>query len=1138
MESTERIEVVDGVQMYRIPDVDRMDPFLMTIVSSSDLWMFASSTGALTAGRVEAADCLFPYETDDRLHQARGRVGPATVLRIRHPDATTAWEPFAGRGPGTRRSLLKSLLGNAVVFEEEHLGLGLVFRYRWAPSDRFGWVRTASLHNRSGDRFGVDVVDGLLGVMPWGIEVSLQQQMSNLANAYRRSEITSSGIGIFAIEARIIDRPEPGEALRATTVWTTGAPAPQLSVHPEALDRARRGQPFEPAGLRTGRPGSFVLGTSFDLGAGEHRSWHIVADVARSHADIALLDARLRTGEDLATQLEDDIARCSTELRAIVAGADGLQCTGSAETDAHHLANTLFNVMRGGTFVEGYSIRAERFRAFVADRNAILADRHAGWLDALPDRIDVGALRALASETAEPSLLRLAHEYLPLAFSRRHGDPSRPWNRFAIRVREDHGRPLLSYQGNWRDIFQNWEALCRSFPAFLPSVIAKFLNASTADGYNPYRITADGIDWEVPEPDNPWSGIGYWGDHQIVYLERLLSAQEAHCPGWLAAELGRQAYSFADPPYRIRPFEKLVREPKATIDYDVDAERATAARVAAMGADGQLVVDGAGRVVHVTFLEKLLVPALAKLSNFVPRGGIWMNTQRPEWNDANNALVGHGLSMVTLAHLRRYLALLAELAEELAESHPVSGDVVAWAEAVTAILESHEPAAGAGGVDDQDRARVLRALGTAYDEYRSRLYAAGPSAPKPFDPSTLRRLCRTGLAHLDDTIRANRREDGLYHSYNLVEYNLVELSEDAGAASVRHLPEMLEGQVAVISSGLLDAEEVVGLVRALYDSDLYRPDADSFMLYPARTRPPFLERNVVPAAAVESNPLLMALLDAGSEAVIIRDVDGRYRFHPDFGNVADLDRTLDELARTSLATLVESHRGATRDLFEAVFDHRAFTGRSSTMHAYEGIGSVYWHLVAKLLLAIGERILELDGVGPVEELSGLYDRVRQGLGFNKAAADYGAFPTDPYSHTPAHAGAQQPGMTGQVKEELLARWAELGVTVEAGSVCFTPALLRRRELRSEPGVFEYLDPTGRPGQLDVAPGAAALTLCQVPVVLQATTGGVRIRVTGADGTEREIEGWSLDAGTSGQVFDRAGAVRRLDVFVPESSLLG
>ena len=122
--------------------------------------------------------------------------------------------------------------------------------------------------------------------------------------------------------------------------------------------------------------------------------------------------------------------------------------------------------------------------------------------------------------------------------------------------------------------------------------------------------------------------------------------------------------------------------------------------------------------------------------------------------------------------------------------------------------------------------------------------------------------------------------------------------------------------------------------------------------------------------------------------------------------------------------LANDHRDATLDLYKRVFRHHEFTGRSSTMYAYEGIGSVYWHMVAKLLLAIQESILEASpGTDDaLHDLIQLYDRVRRGLGFNKTAVEYGAFPTDPYSHTPAHAGAQQPGMTGQVKEELLTRW--------------------------------------------------------------------------------------------------------------------
>ena len=69
------------------------------------------------------------------------------------------------------------------------------------------------------------------------------------------------------------------------------------------------------------------------------------------------------------------------------------------------------------------------------------------------------------------------------------------------------------------------------------------------------------------------------------------------------------------------------------------------------------------------------------------------------------------------------------------------------------------------------------------------------------------------------------------------------------------------------------------------------------------------------------------------------------------------------------------------------------------------------------------------GTEACQRLGSLYYRVREGIGFNKTPAEYGAFPTDPYSHTPGHGGAQQPGMTGQVKEEILTRWGELGLRV-------------------------------------------------------------------------------------------------------------
>ena len=70
-------------------------------------------------------------------------------------------------------------------------------------------------------------------------------------------------------------------------------------------------------------------------------------------------------------------------------------------------------------------------------------------------------------------------------------------------------------------------------------------------------------------------------------------------------------------------------------------------------------------IYKVNFIEKILATVLAKLSNFIPEGGIWMNTQRPEWNDANNALVGNGVSMVTLYYLRRFLNFFEKYRDQI-----------------------------------------------------------------------------------------------------------------------------------------------------------------------------------------------------------------------------------------------------------------------------------------------------------------------------------------------------------------------------------------------------------------------------------------------------------------------------------------
>ena len=195
-------------------------------------------------------------------------------------------------------------------------------------------------------------------------------------------------------------------------------------------------------------------------------------------------------------------------------------------------------------------------------------------------------------------------------------------------------------------------------------------------------------------------------------------------------------------------------------------------------------------------------------------------------------------------------------------------------------------------------------------------------------------------------------------------------------------------------------------------------------------------------------------------SLISRDVNGEYHFNGAFRNAKDVKKALDGLSKhKQYAVLVEQEADAVLALFEQVFNHAAFTGRSSTFFAYEGMGSIYWHMVSKLLLAVQEvyfRALNLDAES-APALADIYFDVRNGLGYNTSPDVYGAFPTDPYSHTPAGAGAKQPGMTGQVKEEILTRFGELGLFVDAGIITFHPNLLCINEMTTSSSVFRYVD---------------------------------------------------------------------------------
>ncbi|MCW5552532.1 MAG: hypothetical protein KIS67_10300 [Verrucomicrobiae bacterium] len=1148
---------LEGEEFYRIANHDRLRPFFLTLVSDADHWMFLSSTGALTAGRRDPDLALFPYYTDDKIHDSAEITGSKTLLRVRRGTHTHLWEPFSERFRGlyrVRRNLYKSLIGNQIYFEEINHDLGLTFRYGWSSSERFGFVRTASLANQTRRTVKISLLDGIQNLLPYGIASQFQLEKSTLVDAYKKSELLpANGLGLFTLSSIPIDRPEPAEALRATTVWSTGLRRHATLLCARQLDCFRDGQPLTTETDIRAERGAYFIQSEFNLRAGQSIEWRIVADVNRGPSDVAELSHLLRAPARLTKLVLEDVARGTRELRRIIASADGLQKSSTPISDARHASNVLFNVMRGGVFTNGYKLDPHDLRQFITHANRTVATRHAAFFRKLsrgariaesascinPELAD-SAVRApgesgvsyshvvtLATATGDPQLERLCREYLPLTFSRRHGDPSRPWNRFSLRARQPDGRRAIWYEGNWRDIFQNWEALAISFPGFLPGMICRFVNASTADGYNPYRITRDGIDWEVADPHDPWSFIGYWGDHQIVYLLKLLEALEHHDPETLRALLGRRIFSYANVPYRIKAYADLLANPKDTVEFDQAREELVQQRVKTVGADGKLAWDRTSNVLLVNLTEKLLVSLLAKLTNFVPGAGLWLNTQRPEWNDANNALVGNGASVVTLCYLRRMLTFCLEVFQSLGDAQfEIAEELAAHLQTVKRVLRN-EPQFTAKVISDRDRQRLLDTLGEAGSRYREQIYAKGFSGrQRRIGNEALIQFFSAARAAADHTIHSNRGRDRLYHSYNLLDF------EGRDGVSIRRLYAMLEGQVAVLSSGLLSPDEALSVLRALRRSAMYRADQHSYLLYPDRRLPRFVEKNDLPRAELNRSPLLCILLAHGNRRLIERDVTGRVHFNGDIKNARDVRQILDELATHGYAPLVKRDADRVLQIFERLFDHQSFTGRSGTFFGYEGLGCIYWHMVSKLLLAAQENFLRAEEISaPAAVRAGLaacYHDIRAGLGDRKSPTECGAFPTDPYSHTPAHTGARQPGLTGQVKEDILCRFGELGVSVIGGQIQFRPRLLRRKEFLAVPGAFRWFDHAGIERRLSLPANSLAFTYCQITVIYRIGRRDL-LTVHLTDGSKQSCTSDRLDVETSRAIFARNGKIGRIEV---------
>jgi hypothetical protein len=279
---------LDDQPYYRIGNYDRLRPFFMSIVSDSDHWMYLSSNGGLTAGRKNPEHALFPYYTDDKIHDSRDLTGSKTLILAETPARTFLWEPFAAASRDAydiQRNLYKSVHGNSIIFEEVNRDLSLTFLYGWSNSEAYGFVKRSGLRNLGSTQVTVRVLDGIQNLLPSGVDRSMQSTSSTLLDAYKKNELQAdTGLGLFLLSSIPVDRPEPSESLQATTVWSYGLDRPTHLLSNLQLEQFRQGLPLaEETDVRAER-GAYFVSSDLVLEPAVEKDWYLVAEIDQGPA--------------------------------------------------------------------------------------------------------------------------------------------------------------------------------------------------------------------------------------------------------------------------------------------------------------------------------------------------------------------------------------------------------------------------------------------------------------------------------------------------------------------------------------------------------------------------------------------------------------------------------------------------------------------------------------------------------------------------------------------------------------------------------------------------------------------------------------------------------------------------------------
>ncbi|MDZ7636470.1 MAG: hypothetical protein U5L72_19420 [Bacteroidales bacterium] len=135
------------------------------------------------------------------------------------------------------------------------------------------------------------MLDGIRNILPGGADYNFQNEYSNLLDGYKKNELVEeTRLGLFMLSSIPVDKAEPSESLKTTTVWSYGTGVTAECLSPtNKLRSSSRDLPLQTENDIRASRGAYFINADIFLPGQKAEEWFFVCEVDQSTTDVANL---------------------------------------------------------------------------------------------------------------------------------------------------------------------------------------------------------------------------------------------------------------------------------------------------------------------------------------------------------------------------------------------------------------------------------------------------------------------------------------------------------------------------------------------------------------------------------------------------------------------------------------------------------------------------------------------------------------------------------------------------------------------------------------------------------------------------------------------------------------------------------